>query len=451
MGLLERVNAARAERTWPVGKGSVLPMDRFGGHDDSQFSPVEYGDYLVTSNEVFAAASLRARLMSGLDLRLFRGSGPTKTRVSAGPAVELLSHVNPFWTRNRLQRMDELAMCLWGESYWAVERDDRGIPREIWWMKPSQVTPVPHETRYLSGFLYEPLLGGQLIPFEPHEVIWFRYPNPLDEFSALAPMAAARLAADTASAMMTANKRLFDQGMHGAGVVTPANDKVTFSSTQAKELEADLARRLKGVDKAHRWAVLRYEAQFKSLDVTPKDAEFVNGLNLTLRQVCNAYGIPSPLLNDMEHATLANATAFERILWVHALKPDAEFKAAEICEQLLPRFPRGGSGTVDYAEFDFSAVASLQEAESAIWAREAQALDRGALTINEWRARKGLPEVPWGDKPFMPVNKAQLDDDNQLPAPAAGGTPPGDEVLDADGRGLHAFYSQLDALLTLGG
>ena len=32
-------------------------------------------------------------------------------------------------------------------------------------------------------------------------------------------------------------------------------------------------------------------------ELAQKDAEFIQGLNLTLRQVCNAYGVPAPLLN----------------------------------------------------------------------------------------------------------------------------------------------------------
>jgi len=33
----------------------------------------------------------------------------------------------------------------------------------------------------------EPQYGGDPVRFEPHEVLWFRYPNPIDEFSALSP------------------------------------------------------------------------------------------------------------------------------------------------------------------------------------------------------------------------------------------------------------------------
>lgn len=415
MGILERIAARkRGEhlRAWPVGKGELIAPDYAYGHDKSEFSPEEYADYAATSNEIYSVVAQRARLMSGIQLRFYRGRGSDKIEDTTHPAVKLHSYVNPFWTGERLARMDEMCMGLHGESYWALE-GPKGAPKEIWWLKPSRVRPVPDATGYISGFKYHSV-SGEILHFESHEIVWHRYPNPIDEFSPLSPLAAARLAADTAHAMATSNQALFKRGLTAAGVVIPPADKVTFSSEQAQDLERSIDRRLTGADKAHRWVVLRYEAQFKQLAISPKDAEFVAGLGLSFRQVCRAYGMQPALLGDPEGATLANATAFERIEWTRALKPDAEFRAAEIREQYLPRFRRGGP---DWCEYDLSSVPALQESETESWAREAQALDRGAITINEWRNSKGKPPVPWGDKPWMPVNKATVGADGHLELP----------------------------------
>lgn len=416
MNLVDQVRAERDRRpaaAWPVGTAALSMIDSTYGHDDETYSPEKYGDYLVTSNEVFAAAMLRARAMSGLTLKLYDRDGPEKSEITRGPEYDLLRHVNPFWTRRRLAMMDEFAMCLWGESFWAIERDRSGQPSEIWWMKPSRVRPVPHESGYIDGFIYEPVNGGNPIRFRRDEVVWFRYPNPLDEFSALSPIAAARLGADTASAMMRSNRNMFTNGMQLGGIVTPDTDKVSFSAEQAQELELMLGKRFKGADKAHKWAVLRYEAKFQQMQVSQKDAEYVEGLNITLRQVANAYGIPVPLLNEMSHATLSNAREYERLLWTHALVPDAQLHAEEIVEQFLPLFRRSSIG---WAEFDFTKIAALQESETEQWTRESQAIERGALTINEWRASKGRGSVPWGDVFWAPVNKAPVTDGATNPA-----------------------------------
>lgn len=409
--VVSRGAVARPSNAWSVGRASLGPGDKMVGRGET-FSPAEYGDYLVTSNEVHAAVMLRARLMSSLTLRLYNEDGPNKREITQGPEYNLLRHVNPHWTRLRLARMDEMAMGLWGQSFWALEPGlDGRTPAEIWWLKPTRVTPIPDESNYIAGYKYQPVGGGKPIFFAPHEIVWQRYPNPLDEFSALSPLAAARLAADTASAMMKSNRKLFENGLNLGGLVVPGTDKVKFTDDQAKTLSEMLDRRYKGVEKAHRWAVLKFEAKFQAMDISPKDAEFVAGLNLTLRQVANVYGIPVPLLNEMSSATLSNAREYERILWTHALVPDAMLRAEEIVEQFLPRFPT----RTRWAEFDLRHVSALQQSESEVWTREAEAIRIGAMTINEWRTKHGMPDVPWGDVWWAPVNQSAVTDDTSEP------------------------------------
>lgn len=408
MGLLDRVNARHASLSNPVA-GDLSPYAGRSGWGHDPFAYIhpdgdKFLDRMATSDDVFSAVSLRARLMSGLKIKLYRGSGSNRKVVDYGPAVNLLQHVNPFWTQRRLFRMDEMSMGLWGESFWAIEKDQFGTPKEIWWLKPTRVTPVPDREGYIKRFLYDPANGGPAIGFAPDEIVWFRYPNPLDELSPLSPLKAAQRAAETGSAMLDSNKALFAQGLQMGGFVSPTGDKVSFTQQQADDLEAFLEHRFKGSSNAHRWAVLRFDATFKQAQVSPRDAEFANGMNMTLRRVCNVYGIPSPLLNDLEHATLANVESLHSILWADALVPDAELRQEEITEQFLPLF----GGRPLHAEFDFSKVPALQESATSVWDRERAQIEVGGLTVNEWRESHGLPSVPWGDAWWAPVNKGAV-------------------------------------------
>ncbi|MGQ0669337.1 MAG: phage portal protein [Actinomycetota bacterium] len=431
MNVLDRILAERAVRSFPVGL-EIQSFETDHGHRD-EFAPPSYGDYLATSNDIYSVVNFRARHIGSLPLLAFEGRGPEKQLVESGPEPDLLRRVNPFWTFSRLMRQTEMSMGVWGESFWAVEKDARGEPIELWWRRSTKVHPVPSASGWLGGFIYESGTGERL-PFATDEIIWFRYPNPLDEWAGLPPLVAARLAADVASASMKSNRNLFAQGMQMGGVVMPKGDRVTFSADQAEELERSLARRFKGVDKAHRWGVLRFEADIQNLAVTPKDAEFVAGLNLTFRQVCRVYGVPSPLLYDLEHATLANLRELQLAFWQDCAVPEARFYADDLEEQLLPMFRRG---RVDHLAWDFAGIPSLQEATTAVWDRERQAIDVGALTINEWRKSKGMPPVAWGDVAWMAVNKAPVSDGIATVA------------ADGDGRGVLAATIIADELKDL--
>jgi HK97 family phage portal protein len=281
-------------------------------------------------------------------------------------------------------------------------------------MKPDRVKVYPHPTQYVRGFGYQPVSGGPEIWFDPDEIIWMRFPNPLDEFSGLSPLAAARLAADLASGAAKSNLYLFKQGYQAGGIVMPPKGS-TLTPEQAVELEASLDKRFKGVDKAHRWGVMRFETELKSLSVTPKDAEFLGTLTWSLEEVARAYKVPLDMIGGQR--TYENVQAAERAFWYRTMEPESRFITSELVEQLLPMFGRSSIGTqsagIDLIEFDLSRVPILQDAESEKWTRAREQIEVGAITVNEWRKDVGMEPVKWGDVwwapgTVMPVEDAEL-------------------------------------------
>src|SRR3972149_4000131 len=210
MNLFDRLRAAI--RAFVLGPYVVEPFDRYYGHDVSEYSPTEYGNYISTSNGVYVCSTQRAQFLSSLPIKLYKGTGKKRKEVESGQLFDLLHRVNPKWTMTRLINMTELTLCLWGQAFWFLERGKSGKqpPQEIWWGKPTRVKVIPHPEQYIEGYLYEPLTGAAPIAYTAGEVLWFRYPNPVDEFAPLSPLAAARLAAAYSRAGMKTNKNLFE-------------------------------------------------------------------------------------------------------------------------------------------------------------------------------------------------------------------------------------------------
>jgi HK97 family phage portal protein len=403
-------------RAFSGGSAFVEPHEMTFGRDQTTFTPAEYGDYIATSLGVYAAANLRAKLLSSLPLKLYtlKGNGD-RDEVTSGTLLELLSKVNPFWTFSRLIEMTELSLCLWGANYWFIERGSRsGEPKELWWAQPSKIKVVPHPTEYVSGFLLE-AQNGRDIPYKASDTIWLRYPNPLDQFSGLAPLAAARLSADVATAAMKSNRNLFVNGVQMAGWIGPATGD-RFTKEQADALAEQFNQRFKGVDKAHRVGVLSYETRFNNVSFSPKDAEFLGALQWSLEDICRAFGVPLDMLGGQR--TYANLEASERIMWANTVKAEAKFLADELTEQLLPMFP----GQADLVEFDLSGVDVLKESENESWTRASDQITKGAIVVNEWRAERGLDPVPWGDAWWAPFSLA----------PVMASTPPEPSIAPAE-------------------
>jgi HK97 family phage portal protein len=397
-----------AARAFVLGSAVVEPFEQAFGHATETFSPTEYGDYIATSSVVYSCATLRAGMLCGLPFRPMKLVKGQKVAVERGALYELMQKVNQFWTMRRLIEMTELSLCLWGKAFWFLERGETGreVPREIWWGRPDGVRVVTDKEKYITAFLYYPLHGAEPIRFEPSEVIWFRYANPIDEFEGLSPLAAARLAADLRNSAMKSNKKLFDQGMQIGGAVFPKSG-TTLTHEQAAEIENALQRRYQGVDRAHRWGVFRYEFEMKEFGINARDAEFLGTLNMSLEEVARAYKIPLDFIGGQR--TYENVEAAERAIWTRCLKPEADFLADEITEQLVPMFPH----EADLVEADLSKVEALHEQESSEWERAGSQIERGAITINEWREAKGMKPLPWGDVWWtqmgrVPVSSAEM-------------------------------------------
>lgn len=424
------------ERAFVTGPGTVDQSQVYFGIGNETYQPGEYVNYPATSNGVYACVNVRARTLAGLPLKVYRlDAKGDRTEITSGPLWLLLRKVNPYWTLSRLLDMTEQSMGVWGECFWFMSLKGNQ-PTEIWWARADRVKVHPHPTDYISHFTYEGP-NGTPIRFERNETVWLRYANVADQYSGLSPLAAARLAADTASAAMHSNHAIFRNGSQIAGMVVPLNG-VTFSEAQAKDVADDLSRKFKGVENAHRLAVLRMGVDIKSVTLTPKDAEFLGALNWTLEDIARAYSVPIDKIGGKR--TYQNVEESEKVFWHDCMLPEARFIAAELTEQLLPAF---GENLI--AEFDTSDVDVLHEAENDRWTRTMQQIQTGYDSINNLRKEDGLDPVPWGDVWWAQSTLIPIDS-NEKPEPVmpmlGDGADEADNALDqgdqpkalADGR-----------------
>ena len=423
MRIIERFRAMF--RAFVVGPSVVSPMDERWPkeHDD----PVEdYGNYLKTSNGIYTCSWLRARNLSQVEPQLLRMNGEKPTPITSGPIVELLNKVNPFWTFDRLLEMIELSLCLWGKAFIVMERGDSGTmpPRELWWADPRRMRVVPSANGYIAGYQLEMKDSADVIPFKPDEVIYLRYPNPLNEFDGLSPVSASRVSADFATDAMRANRKLFVNGLIGGGFIFPVEGRIYDDDTFTR-LEDKLERRFSGADKAYRWAVFKREFKVENVNLSPKDAEFVTGLKVSLEDIARAYLVPLDLVGGQR--TFENFDAAMKALWTNCLSPEACFIGDEFTEQLLPAF----GNTTDKIVLSTEYIAVLQEFMQEKWQRKREQIDRGIITINECREEEGMEPVAWGDVWWRPVNLVATDSADVVEPMPAEEPPPSQQGQEA--------------------
>ena len=138
-------------------------------------------------------------------------------------------------------------------------------------------------------------------------------------------------------------------------------------------------------------AIASFIKDIKTLGFSHREMEFIQVLRWSLEDVSRAYGVPLPLLSDLQKATFTNINAAERLFWRNTMVPEMKFLEEQLTEKLMPLL-----GYPELrVEFDLSAIEATREDENS--------LDRGVLTVNEVRRQRNLPDVPWGDAPLGPA------------------------------------------------
>ena len=379
---------APQQRSNRAAAADIHPFQEIMGRGNGWPRP-EYGAYYASSVSVYAAIKLRADSISRPPARLLRRD------ISVGrvaveethPAQQLLNRVNRWYTRGDLWRATEIYLNLWGSAFWALDRDEEGV-REIWPLRPNRMSILPDRKRHIRGFVYQGQSGP--VPYTPEEVIWIRYFNPLEEYAGLSPLAPARLAVDMGTDGLRFNRN-FLRNSAQPDFVLLTNDDMT--DAEVEDFYDRWEARYQGPGNAHRPAIANFIRDIKTLGLSHKDMDFMAGLRWSLEEVCRAYGVPKPLLSDLERATFANVNAAERIFWRNTIVPELHFIEEQLSLMLLPRL-----GYPELTlEFDLSSIEALQEDENRRVQREVQLLDRGVLTINEVRKQRNMPDVAWGD------------------------------------------------------
>ena len=135
--------------------------------------------------------------------------------------------------------------------------------------------------------------------------------------------------------------------------------------------------------------MLEGDFEWKEMGLSPKDLDFIEGKNLSAREISQAFGVPPMLAGVPGDATFANYREARFHLWEDTILPLLEFLVAEFNLWLTPYF--GENLRLGY---DTDAIPALAQRREAAWSKIAQA---DFLTLNEKRQAVGYGPVVDGD------------------------------------------------------
>jgi len=351
----------------------------------------DYTEYLGAYHSwVYACATIIARNVAKVPLRLYVRKEGGVEEVTDHPLLDLLRKVNPVQTRYELWELTVIWLELTGNAYWYLARNRLGVPVEIWPVQPDRMKVVPGKDRLIQGYLYD--YGGKRIAFDVEEIIHLKYPNPRSIYYGMGTLQAAAYSYDTDHFMRRYSINLFRNMARPDSVLTTDQN---LTEEEIERVRAEWNKVYGSVENVGKVAILIGGTKLQPYATKPQELDYVAGRKLARDEILGIFGVPASKLGLVEDVNRANAEANDITFQKEVIQPRLAMIAEKLNQDLVPKFD-------ERLELRFDSPVP-EDWERRLRERESN-LKSGYTSINEERARDGLPPAPWGEAPLLPFN-----------------------------------------------
>jgi HK97 family phage portal protein len=159
---------------------------------------------------------------------------------------------------------------------------------------------------------------------------------------------------------------------------------------QRQELRSNFEQIHAGPTNAARVLILDQGLKWKSISVSPEDAEVLASRRFTVEELARIYGVPPPVVGDLSHGTFTNSETMLRWFAMGTLTPWIAKIEGEFHRSIFPAAVRATSRL----QIDLSGL--LRGDPETRWASHKIAVEANILTRNEVREVEG-----WAPRPEL--------------------------------------------------
>ena len=359
-------------------------------------------DTAISSTAVWASVRVISESLATLPLNIYERTDRGRELRRGHPLYPILHDApNPRQTATEFREQQLAGLLLWGNSYSLIERWPSGRVRHLWPMRPDRVTvrtDITAEDTPLPGLIYQYQTGAKLstVNYPATEVLHIRGLSS-DGLVGLSPIQVHRQAVEVEQAEREFAGRFFGNNARPGGIL----------KTQGR-LSADAATRLKaswesvhrGLDNAHRVAILEEGLEWVPMSMPLNDAQFIEQRRFSLEEIARIFRVPLHMVGDLSRATFSNIEHQSIEFVTHTVRPWAVRLEQSINANLF--FP-SEVGTY-YAEHSLDAL--LRGDVQSRFAAYAVGRQWGWYSANDVRERENLNPIDGGDTYLVPLNMA---------------------------------------------
>lgn len=373
---------------------AVRPATQQKAHSGEMITPE--GSLQVSA--VFAAAMILSQDLSSLPLILYQRIGTIRRRAWESSYYTLL-HDKPNHEQSSMvfRQQIMLDLVLWGNFYGQLIWNEAGEITEIWRLQPERMTVARVDGERVYTYSTP---NGQPRVFLADEILHI----PGLGFDGLVGKSVIGYARNAIGLSIAAEKyggKFFDNGAQ-PGIVIEVPEELSDLSYQ--HLKESWEEGHKGVENAHKVAVLEGGAKIEKIGMPLDDAQYLQTRKFQVAEIARMFRIPPHMIGDVDRSTSwgSGIDSQEQGYVNHTLRPWATLIEETLRLQVLPE--------QIWANYYYEHLMDdyLRGDIQTRYEAYVKALNNGVMSHNEVRAKENLNPFKGGDSYWMQANMNRI-------------------------------------------
>lgn len=367
--------------------------------------------------------------------------------------IQLIKKPNPKMTRYDLFEITQLWMDTTGNAYWYLPKGEN----VIFPLRPSKMAIVPDKDGTVIGYAYKKEKGferhlrtngvstqqeyrisdedfkkelqrklafstgkdvdsrkidiksiSQWKAIETDEIIHFKYQHPNNDYYGMSPLQPLLTSIQTELYARQWNLEFFKNGAVPLGIMIVPD---TVDPDDWENMKESWAKEHEGVKKAHRIAWLNREVEYKQIELSQNELDFLNLLRLSREDILAALNVPPVMVGVFEFSNTSSRSAGVReqrkIFWEDCIIP----KLRKLYDKLNLTFYADSPNKLSP---NLTNIEALQKEWIQIAKGAKEALVGGGLSLSEVREifwdKHDLPDDPI----YLPTQAIPITSDGNI-------------------------------------
>lgn len=352
-------------------------------------------DSAMRLSAVFGAVRVISETIASLPWMVKQDFEGSTRNAAAHPINQLIHSPNGMMTDFNFRESCQAHLCLHGNAYIAIKRNEAGQPVSLIPVHPDRVkVKVYKDEKFYT-------IDDGKETFDDTEMIHIVGLS-FDGIVGKSVIEAARESIGLGLAADQFGGSFFGNGANVSAVLTHPG---RLSDDAYKRLMASWQRRYAGLDNAHKTAILEEGMNLQKVSISPSESQFLETRQFGVVDIARFFRIPLAYLGSLENSsTRANieeqGIQFQR----NTILPWVKRWEAEFNRKLFP------NGNEYYIRFNMDGL--LRGDISSRYSSYATARQWGWLSVNDIRKFEGLDNIDNGDTYLQPLNMVDVATDN---------------------------------------